>query len=148
MVWHRVMTLADAGLLAQMARETFGDDHFPENMVRTFLEHGATGIVIGEGDYPIGYSLVGASAGSADLLTIGVLPDFQKKGFGKELLAHTCALVRNQGTDTLYLEVRAGNAAAIALYKNVGGTVVGERKSYYQNPREDAWVMRLKLSEK
>lgn len=41
----------------------------------------------------------------------------------------------------LTLEVRAANAAAIALYQKHGFAQVGLRKNYYQNPREDAIIM-------
>lgn len=39
------------------------------------------------------------------------------------------------------LEVRAGNAPAIALYEKHGFVRVGLRKNYYEKPREDAVLM-------
>ena len=41
----------------------------------------------------------------------------------------------------LTLEVRAGNAPAIALYRKHGFQEAGRRKNYYQQPREDAIIM-------
>ena len=47
----------------------------------------------------------------------------------------------------LTLEVRASNAAAIALYEKHGFAQAGLRKNYYQHPREDAIIMTREFSE-
>jgi ribosomal-protein-alanine N-acetyltransferase len=45
----------------------------------------------------------------------------------------------------MFLEVRASNAAAIALYSSAGFEGVGRRVRYYARPIEDAVVMKLGL---
>ena len=42
-----------------------------------------------------------------------------------------------------YLEVRASNEAAIALYQKYGFKKVGTKPSYYSSPQEDAYLMRF-----
>jgi ribosomal-protein-alanine N-acetyltransferase len=42
------------------------------------------------------------------------------------------------GAVTAVLEVRSANLAACALYKKQGFIVVGVRKDYYGDPRDDA----------
>jgi ribosomal protein S18 acetylase RimI-like enzyme len=42
----------------------------------------------------------------------------------------------------MFLEVRASNAAARALYASAGFVAVGRRARYYRDPDEDAVVMR------
>ena len=59
----------------------------------------------------------------------------------KELLRRAKAL----GLATVTLEVRAGNAAAIALYQKNGFVPVGRRKNYYTAPTEDAILMTVTL---
>ena len=46
-----------------------------------------------------------------------------------------------------YLEVRESNTSARALYARHGFRPVGQRSAYYRNPREDALVLRLELSQ-
>ena len=41
----------------------------------------------------------------------------------------------------LFLEVRAGNRPALSLYKKLGFTETGQRRSYYRNPIDDAVIM-------
>ena len=46
------------------------------------------------------------------------------------------------GSRCLTLEVRASNTPAQALYEKLGFAQVGRRPKYYQNPREDALILR------
>lgn len=77
--------------------------------------------------------------GSVD--NIAVAPRWRRQGAADALMnaalerAHTLALA------FITLEVRASNAAAIALYQKHGYAEVGRRKDYYRAPREDAILM-------
>ena len=48
---------------------------------------------------------------------------------------------KKQNLHSIYLEVRASNIAAVTLYEHAGFKEVGQRKNYYNNPREDARLM-------
>ena len=50
-----------------------------------------------------------------------------------------------KGIETLTLEVRVSNEAAIALYDRLGYEQIGRRPNYYTDPREDALIMRKEL---
>ena len=45
------------------------------------------------------------------------------------------------------LEVRKSNNPAINFYLGFTFTIAGERKNYYSNPIEDAYVMELDISD-
>jgi ribosomal-protein-alanine acetyltransferase len=77
--------------------------------------------------------------GESEILNIAVDPAERRAGIARRLL--TDALARVKGT--WFLEVRASNAAAIRLYESVGFTRAGNRKDYYDEPAEDAIVMRF-----
>lgn len=82
---------------------------------------------------------------SADILYIYVRPDERRGGLGDFLLRGALVeLQRRPAVEDLFLEVRAGNQAAIALYERLGMERVGVRKAYYRNG-DDAVVYRLKL---
>ncbi len=72
--------------------------------------------------------------GEGELLQIEVAEGYRRRGLARALLAEALA-------GTVFLEVREGNAAAIALYSTLGFVVIGRRKDYYREPREDALVM-------
>ena len=75
--------------------------------------------------------------------TIAVHPDFQRKGLARKLLAHGLLQAAKEGADHAFLEVRAGNHPAQALYHQFGFEVVGERKGYYRDNSEDALLLML-----
>ena len=84
----------------------------------------------------------------ATLFNIAVDPDFQRQGFGKALLEHLIDELEKRGVLTLWLEVRASNVAAIALYESLGFNEATIRRNYYPTAdgREDAIIMALPIS--
>lgn len=84
----------------------------------------------------------------ATLFNIAVDPAHQRRGLGRELLEAVIDEVEKRGVATLWLEVRASNAAAIALYESLGFNEAEVRLNYYPtaNGHEDAIVMALPLS--
>ena len=50
--------------------------------------------------------------------------------------------LKSRGSHALMLEVRVSNDPAIALYEKLGFRLVGRRKNYYRNPKEDALILR------
>ena len=82
------------------------------------------------------------------VLNIAVLPEHRRQGWGHTLLQALATHALAQQAQCLWLEVRAGNAPARALYGQFGFVPVGVRKQYYpadQGLREDAIVMTLNL---
>lgn len=90
-----------------------------------------------------------ASRISADELhvnNIGVREEARRRGLGAALLGAVLEEGARGGAALAVLEVRAGNAAAQALYRRFGFEVVGERKGYYRSPVENALVMTMPLA--
>ncbi|WP_159565392.1 ribosomal protein S18-alanine N-acetyltransferase [Budvicia diplopodorum] len=83
----------------------------------------------------------------ATLFNIAVHPDYQRRGLGRELLQHLIDELLQRGVMTLWLEVRASNQGAIALYQSFDFNEATVRRGYYPsaNGREDAVVMALAL---
>lgn len=81
----------------------------------------------------------------ASLFNIAVDPDFQRRGFGRQLLQHLIDELIKRNVLTLWLEVRASNLPAIALYEQLGFNQVSRRPNYYPTAsgREDAILMAL-----
>lgn len=84
----------------------------------------------------------------ATLFNIAVDPAYQRRGLGRALLEHVIDEVEKRGVATLWLEVRASNAGAIALYEGLGFNEATIRRNYYPTTdgHEDAIVMALPLS--
>ena len=94
-----------------------------------------------------GYIGVIEICGEADITNVAVHPDFRRLGIGKKLLdtAEKEALSRN--CESITLEVRESNEAAISLYSGNGYETVGIRKNFYEKPTENAVLMTKQLTE-
>ena len=79
----------------------------------------------------------------AHIATIAVHPDFRRQGIGEQILLAALRAARNEGAQRAFLEVRAGNAAAQAMYKKYGFEMAGVRPGYYKDNNEDAFLMNL-----
>lgn len=96
-----------------------------------------------------GYAVMMPVADEAELLNIGVAAAQQRKGLGRAMLSEMLEAARAKKLRRVFLEVRSGNVAAIALYRSAGFNEIGVRRGYYQNAngREDAVTMACELTQ-
>lgn len=87
----------------------------------------------------VGYCAADRVLDEGQILSLAVLPDCRRAGIGRALLRHTLALL---DVPSVWLEVRASNAAARGLYRSEGFEELARRAAYYRRPVEDAVVMR------
>lgn len=100
---------------------------------RLFVAAGAAG--------PLGLAAYQLAAGEASLCTFTVAPAARRQGVGRQLLLQSLAALAAQGAERCFLEARASNAPALALYEQAGFARVGLRRSFYSAPAEDAVLM-------
>ena len=77
------------------------------------------------------------------ITNISVKPDWRRQGIAEFMIHELYKVMDKRDIRYYYLEVRASNLAAQALYYKLGFLQVGLRKEYYHNPTEDAVVMKL-----
>ena len=97
----------------------------------------------------LGYAVFMPNGTDWELLNITVARTRQGQGLGSVMLAHGIAGAQAQGVEAVFLEVRASNLVAIAVYERFKFLKVGVRRGYYPSTKplvqEDAWVMKLHL---
>ena len=96
---------------------------------------------------PMGYVLVLAGGGSADIVSVAVAPELLRRGVATRLLLFALADLAGEGVEEITLEVAVDNAPARALYERLDFREIGRRSGYYRRDRElvDALVMRRSL---
>ena len=94
----------------------------------------------------LGYVGSQMSPPEADVMNLAVSPEARRQGLGEKLMKALCTALGEKQIESLSLEVRASNEAAIALYMKLGFVQDGRRKEYYVNPREDALILRKELN--
>ncbi|WP_025728169.1 ribosomal protein S18-alanine N-acetyltransferase [Atopobacter phocae] len=101
---------------------------------RTFIAYYAT--------YPVAWIMYQVVAGQADVMLVGVLPDFRRQGIGSALVRQSLKKLAQEEVQEVFLEVRASNQAAQQLYQSLGFVAYHSRPNYYQEPVEDAILMK------
>ena len=79
------------------------------------------------------------------ITNVAVHPDHRRKGFGAAIVRGLLRHAKDERLESVSLEVRASNTAAIELYKRAGFVEAGRRKGFYTKPTEDALVMVCKI---
>lgn len=112
----------DLPLLAHITARVFG---LPENEVSWYsaarLEQTDHGFYVGELDGEvIGKIDVSFSAHGGLIYGFGVLPEYQGRGYGRQILARTIQEMLARGKPDITLEVSVTNRNALSLYQSCG----------------------------
>ncbi len=75
------------------------------------------------------------------ITNIATHPDYRRQGYGRAIVEALIRYAKMNGLDSISLEVRESNRAAIELYGKLGFKIEGKRKDFYTRPKEDALVM-------
>jgi ribosomal-protein-alanine N-acetyltransferase len=97
---------------------------------------------------PIGFAAVRVRAQESELLSLGVVPDYQRRGIAQALIRRAKQGAADIGARQMFLEVAEDNPGAYALYCDMGFDQVGTRPDYYtrlNNLRVNARTMRSPL---
>lgn len=97
--------------------------------------------IIKEKDKIIGYIGYWLKEPYVEIVNVGVAKEYQRQGYGKQLLENCISDSLSHGGNIFTLEVRTGNQPAIALYQSMGFKQVSIRKNYYRDTNEDAYLM-------
>ncbi len=94
---------------------------------------------------PVGFIASRATGDEAEVMAVGVAPDWRGGGLGRRLVDDTLRELAHAGVRRVHLELRASNAAARRLYEGAGFVVRGRRPRYYRGG-EDALLMSTDIS--
>lgn len=92
-----------------------------------------------------GYSVLRLLGPEAEIENICVSPDMRRNGIGETLMQKMIQTALTEKASVIFLEVRAGNTPARALYQKLGFKELYVRKGYYKDPTDDAIIMQLTL---
>ena len=129
--------------VAAIEKECFGRDAWSEKSVSGELTNAlALWLVAVEGGTVAGYVGSQTVCNETDMMNVAVTADFRRRGIGEQLVTALVEELKTIDSHCLTLEVRASNTSAQAMYEKLGFAEIGRRPRYYQNPKEDALILR------
>ena len=152
-VRYRAAVEADLAAIMAIELECFGTDAWSEDnlhleLVADHTYYWVATVQLAEGGKRVvGYAGLSKLGGNdqSDVQTIAVTPELRGLGLGRKLMNLLIAQARQLGSSEMFLEVRADNPVAAALYESLGFVAIDRRKAYYQPDGVDAIVMRAEL---
>ncbi len=135
--------------LSAIERAVFGDDPWAESTWWAELAERPRRrylVIEGQDASVAAYGGVDVVGDTSDLMTLAVAPGHQGRGLGARLLQTLRVQAHGAGAHRMLLEVRADNAAALALYRRAGFTDLRTRRRYYRDG-VDALVLQAVLTD-
>ena len=146
MISISIMTAADADEVAEVDKICFAVPWSAKSFHDEAENELAIYFVARDGGKCIGYAGFWNVSGEGGITNIAVLPEYRRQGVASKIITEMIKKANKLSLELLTLEVRRSNTAAQSLYNKFGFEVIGERKRYYSDNREDALIMTLKLT--
>ena len=136
----------DLPSILRIERKSFGRDAWDREIFLDYLNRSANSVflVAANDGKVIGYALAYHSTTRAEIHSIAVAPAQRGGGVAIALLKRILALLRRHGFETVSLDVRLENKAAIMLYRKLGFERVRRVNGYYEDGAP-AWRMRRRM---
>ena len=128
---------------AMFGADSWSRSSYGQELADTTYRH----YVAAEDDHAtlLGWAGVMVVREDAQILIVGVVPSHRRAGIGQALLDALLVEAKDRGATAVFLEVRTGNEAALALYRRNGFGDLRVRRGYYDNGRADAVEMQRVL---
>jgi [ribosomal protein S18]-alanine N-acetyltransferase len=141
----RTLTALDLPRVFEIETQSFSTP-WRESTFRGLLRRKDTDLLAASrGDQLIGYAIAWTVVDQAELGNIAIAPEARGLGVGGLLLRAMLERLRHRRAAECFLEVRESNEIAQQMYLAHGFAEVGRRRAYYNEPVEDALVMRIHL---
>ena len=137
------MTIDHVAQVAELEKICFGSAAWSEKSVASEVDNPLSiWLVAVEDDKVLGYVGSQTVMDETDMMNIAVHPDYRRQGIAGCLVEELIVRLKKAGSRQLTLEVRMSNESARRLYDELGFGEIAIRKRYYQNPKEDALILR------
>ena len=132
----------DVDGISRIEDESFSDPWSRESIANLIAQDAALCLTAKKKDGSVaGYAFMYVVGDESELLNIAVAPDARRRGIARTMMREALSGAEALGAVVTYLEVRASNGSAAALYSSLGFERIGARKNYYRYPTEDAVLM-------
>lgn len=141
MLEFRRMEEKDLDEVMQIEQSSFSVPWTRQDFIQSIEKPTAIYMVAVEDGHIKGYCGLWGVVDEGQINNVAVSLQERGRNIGTRLLEALFVEGEKLGLNAYTLEVRVGNAPAIALYKKLGFKEAGIRKNYYKVPDEDALIM-------
>lgn len=119
----------------------FGKSTWTSETIRSQMEKADSRCTVAlDNDRIVGFLAFEQIADEGSIIEVAVHPDCRRRGIARRMI--DAALHDADDLSVVFLEVRESNLPALRLYESLGFEWIGIRKKYYDDPKENAVIMR------
>ena len=135
------LNLTDIDEICEIEKRCFSDAWSRQSFIEELDNENSVFLVIKIDDRIVSYGGFWYIVDDAQIMNVAVDIDYKGMKISHILMEEMIQRAREKGMATMSLEVRVSNEVAINLYKGHGFKIMGVRKQYYQDNKEDAYIM-------
>ena len=137
----RTMQKGDVAAVAALEAQIFPMPWSAAGFADTLPREDVIFLVAYEQDELLGYVGIYCTLDEGEITNVAVAPAARRRGVARALLTELKQQLACRNVARIVLEVRVSNEPAIRLYEQLGFSVLGVRKNFYEKPTEDAYIM-------
>ena len=137
----RTMQKGDVAAVAALEAQIFPMPWSAAGFADTLPREDVIFLVAYEQDELLGYVGIYCTLDEGEITNVAVAPAARRRGIARALLTELKQQLACRNVARIVLEVRVSNEPAIRLYEQLGFSVLGVRKNFYEKPTEDAYIM-------
>ena len=127
--------------VSEIEKLCFSEPWSKESLALLTREGIGVGMVCSRDGRVCAYGGMIVAVDEGQITNVATHPDYRRQGFGRAIVESLIKYAKMNGLDSISLEVRESNRAAIELYLSLGFKVEGKRRGFYTRPQEDALIM-------
>lgn len=137
--------------IAELEKEIFPDAWSVKSLEDTWIQNNAEIFIVFQKENHAdtemqGYVIFYYVLDEGEIARIAVSPSVRRQGVATKIYNHLVEFCEEKAIKKIMLEVRENNESAKAFYRKCGFQEDGIRKNYYDNPKENAVLMSVKLN--
>lgn len=143
----RWMLPRDIAEVSVIERSCFEFSWTEEEFAKCLKQRNCVGMVAEKGGDIIGFMIYELTRNRINLLNIGIHPGVRNRSVGRQLVEKLIGKLTGERRNRISCEIREKNLAAQLFFKSLGFRAVSILRNFYEETREDAYVMQYRVSE-
>ena len=143
----RWMLSRDVGQVSAIERSCFEFSWTEEEFTRCLRQRNCVGMVAECHGEIVGFMIYELTRNRISLLNLGIHPRFRGHHVGRRLIEKLIGKLSGERRNRVICEVREKNLSAQLFFRSLGFRAVSILRNFYDQTREDAYVMQYRVSE-
>lgn len=146
-VYIRWMIRRDIPEVLAIENHSFEFPWSEDQFVSCLRQRNCLGIVAEHDERVVGFMIYELHKNRLHVLNFAVRPEFRRCGVGTSMINKLVGKLSEQRRNRILLEIRETNLAAQLFFRNVGFRAISVLCEFYDESREDAYLMAYALTE-